>query len=210
MRYRNEVHVYPAIDTVLQRLVVAIVGYDTEHCFDDWFDESDQQLAGDVDDTGGTVVVDPYGGILDTTKDEDMADLILFILETLQSNGRIKSQLHVVVNDGVIWLSHDYDATEISIEDYMANCDDDDSDITNVTEDTEIEEVSDFEWLTWVCTAVYTYFIVNSEDSEDSITTHGTILYLGDDDDAVASTDPVQAAVARVIADQAGVVCAAS
>lgn len=210
MEYRNEVHVYPAIDTVLQRLVVAIVGYDTEHCFDDWFDESDLQLTGDVDDTGGTVVVDPYGGILDTTKDEDMADLILFILETLQSNGRIKSQLHVVVNDGVIWLSHDYDATEISIEDYMANCDDDDSDITNVTEDTEIEEVSDFEWLTWVCTAVYTYFIVNSEDSEDSITTHGTILYLGDDDDAVASTDPVQAAVARVIADQAGVVCAAS
>lgn len=210
MKYRNEVHVYPAIDTVLQRLVVAIVGYDTEHCFDDWFDESDLQLAGDVDDTGGTVVVDPYGGILDTTKDEDMADLILFILETLQSNGRIKSQLHVVVNDGVIWLSHDYDATEISIEDYMANCDDDDSDITNVTEDTEIEEVSDFEWLTWVCTAVYTYFIVNSEDSEDSITTHGTILYLGDDNDAVASTDPVQAAVARVIADQAGVVCAAS
>ena len=120
MRYRNEVHVYPAIDTVLQRLVVAIVGYDTEHCFDDWFDESDLQLAGDVDDTGDTVVVDPYGGILDTTKDEDMADLILFILETLQSNGHIKSQLHVVVNDGVIWLSHDYDATEISIEDYMA------------------------------------------------------------------------------------------
>lgn len=208
MKYRNEVHVYPAIDTVLQRLVVAIVGYDTEHCFDDWFDESDLQLAGDVDDTGGTVVVDPYGGILDTTKDEDMADLILFILETLQSNGRIKSQLHVVVNDGVIWLSHDYDATEISIEDYMANCDDDDSDITNVTEDTEIEEVSDFEWLTWVCTAVYTYFIVNSEDSEDSITTHGTILYLGDDDDVVVSTDPVQAAVARAIADQTGVVYA--
>lgn len=210
MRYRNEVHVYPAIDTVLQRLVVAIVGYDTEHCFDDWFDESDLQLAGDVDDTGDTVVVDPYGGILDTTKDEDMADLILFILETLQSNGHIKSQLHVVVIDGVIWLSHDYDATEISIEDYMADCDDDDCDITNVTEDTEIEEVSDFEWLTWVCTAVYTYFIVNSEDSDDSITTHGTILYLGDDDDVVASTDPVQAAVARAIADQAGVVCAAS
>ena len=194
MEYRNEVHVYPAIDTVLQRLVVAIVGYDTEHCFDDWFDESDLQLTGDVDDTGGTVVVDPYGGILDTTKDEDMADLILFILETLQSNGHIKSQLHVVVN----------------IEDYMADCDDDDCDITNVTEDTEIEEVSDFEWLTWVCTAVHTYFVVNSEDSDDSITTHGIILYLGDDDDAVASTDPVQAAVARVIADQAGVVCAAS
>ena len=178
MKYRNEVHVYPAIDTALQRLVVAIVGYDTEHCFDDWFDESDLQLAGSVDDTGGTVVVDPYGGILDTTEDEDMADLILFILETLQSNGRIESQLHVVVDDGVIWLSHDYDATEISIEDYMADCDDDDCDITNVTEDTEIEEVSDFEWLTWVCTAIHTYFIVNSEDSEDSITTHGTILYL--------------------------------
>lgn len=208
MRYRNEVHVYPAIDTVLQRLVVAIVGYDTEHCFDDWFDESDLQLAGDVDDTGDTVVVDPYGGILDTTKDEDMADLILFILETLQSNGRIKSQLHVVVNDGVIWLSHDYDATEISIEDYMADCDDDDCDITNVTEDTEIEEVSDFEWLTWVCTAVHTYFVVNSEDSDDSITTHGIILYLGDDDDVVASTDPVQAAVVRTIADQACVVYA--
>lgn len=207
MRYRNEVHVYPAIDTVLQRLVVAIVGYDTEHCFDDWFDESDLQLAGDVDDTGDTVV-DPYGGILDATKDEDMADLILFILETLQSNGHIKPQLHVVVNDGVIWLSHDYDATEISIEDYIADCDDDNRDITNVTEDTEIEEVSDFEWLTWVCTAVYTYFIVNSEDSEDSITTHGTVLYLGDDDDVVVSTDPVQAAVVRAIADQTGVVYA--
>ena len=208
MRYRNEVHVYPAIDTVLQRLVVAIVGYDTEHCFDDWFDESDLQLAGDVDDTGNTVVVDPYGGILDTTKDEDMADLILFILETLQSNGHIKSQLHVVVNDGVIWLSHDYDATEISIEDYMADCDDDDCDITNVTEDTEIEEVSDFEWLTWVCTAVYTYFVVNSEDSDDSITTHGIILCLGHDDDITAITDPVQATVARAIADQTGVVYA--
>lgn len=208
MRYRNEVHVYPAIDTVLQRLVVAIVGYDTEHCFNDWFDESDLQLTGDVDDTGDTVVVDPYGGILDTTKDEDMADLILFILETLQSNGRIKSQLHVVVNDGVIWLSHDYDATEISIEDYMADCDDDDCDITDVTEDTEIEEVSDFEWLTWVCTAVYTYFIVNSEDSDDSITTHGIILCLGHDDDITAITDPVQATVARAIADQTGVVYA--
>lgn len=208
MRYRNEVHVYPAIDTVLQRLVVAIVGYDTEHCFDDWFDESDLQLAGDVDDTGDTVVVDPYGGILDTTKDEDMADLILFILETLQSNCHIKSQLHVVVNDGVIWLSHDYDATEISIEDYMADCDDDDCDITNVTEDTEIEEVSDFEWLTWVCTAVHTYFVVNSEDSDDSITTHGIILCLGHDDDITAITDPAQATVARAIADQTGVVYA--
>lgn len=208
MRYRNEVHVYPAIDTVLQRLVVAIVGYDTEHCFDDWFDESDLQLAGDVDDTGDTVVVDPYGGILDTTKDEDMADLILFILETLQSSGHIEPQLHVVVDDQAIWLSHDYDATEISIEDYMADCDDDDCDITNVTEDTEIEEVSDFEWLTWVCTAVYTYFIVNSEDSDDSITTHGIILCLGHDDDIAAITDPVQAVVARAIADQAGVVYA--
>lgn len=208
MRYRNEVHVYPAIDTVLQRLVVAIVGYDTEHCFDDWFDESDLQLAGDVDDTDGTVVVDPYGGILDTTKDEDMADLILFILETLQSSGHIEPQLHVVVDDQAIWLSHDYDATEISIEDYMADCDDDDCDITNVTEDTEIEEVSDFEWLTWVCTAVHTYFVVNSEDSDDSITTHGIILCLGYDDDITAITDPVQATVARAIADQTGVVYA--
>lgn len=208
MRYRNEVHVYPAIDTVLQRLVVAIVGYDTEHCFDDWFDESDLQLAGDVDDTGDTVVVDPYGGILDTTKDEDMADLILFILETLQSSGHIEPQLHVVVDDQAIWLSHDYDATEISIEDYMADCDDDDCDITNVTEDTEIEEVSDFEWLTWVCTAVHTYFVVNSDNSDDSITTHGIILCLGHDDDIAAITDPVQAVVARAIADQAGVVYA--
>ena len=208
MRYRNEVHVYPAIDTVLQRLVVAIVGYDTKHCFDDWFDESDLQLAGDVDDTGDTVVVDPYGGILDTTKDEDMADLILFILETLQSSGHIEPQLHVVVDDQAIWLSHDYDATEISIEDYMADCDDDDCDITNVTEDTEIEEVSDFEWLTWVCTAVHTYFVVNSEDSDDSITTHGIILCLGYDDDITAITDPVQATVARAIADQTGVVYA--
>ena len=207
MRYRNEVHIYPAIDTALQRLVVAIVGYDTEHCFDDWFDESDLQLVGDVDDTDGTVV-DPYGGILDTTKDEDMADLILFILETLQSSGHIEPQLHVVVDDQAIWLSHDYDATEVSIEDYMADCDDDDCDITDVTEDTEIEEVSDFEWLIWVCTAVHTYFVVNSEDSDDSITTHGIILYLGDDDDVVASTDPVQAAVVRAIADQTGVVYA--
>ena len=208
MRYRNEVHVYPAIDTVLQRLVVAIVGYDTEHCFDDWFDESDLQLAGDVDDTDGTVVVDPYGGILDTTKDEDMADLILFILETLQSSGHIEPQLHVVVDDQAIWLSHDYDATEVSIEDYMSDCDDDDCDITNVAEDTEIEEVSDFEWLTWVCTAVHTYFVVNSEDSDDSITTHGIILCLGHDDDITAITDPVQAAVVRAIADQTGVVYA--
>lgn len=207
MRYRNEVHVYPAIDTVLQRLVVAIVGYDTEHCFDDWFDESDLQLAGDVDDTDNTVV-DPYGGILDTTKDEDMADLILFILETLQSSGRIEPQLHVVVDDQAIWLSHDYDATEVSIEDYMADCDNDDCDITDVTEDTEIEEVSDFEWLTWVCTAVHTYFVVNSEDSDDSITTHGIILCLGHDDDITAITDPVQAAVVRAIADQACVVYA--
>lgn len=203
MRYRNEVHVYPAIDTVLQRLVVAIVGYDTEHCFDDWFDESDLQLAGDVDDTGDTVVVDPYGGILDTTKDEDMADLILFILETLQSSGHIEPQLHVVVDDQAIWLSHDYDATEVSIEDYMADCD-----ITDVTEDTEIEEVSDFEWLNWVCTAVHTYFVVNSENSDDSITTHGIILCLGHDDDITAITDPVQATVARAIADQTSVVYA--
>ena len=34
------------------------------------------------------------------------------------------------------------------------------------------------------------------------------ILYLGDDDDVVASTDPVQAAVVRTIADQACVVYA--
>lgn len=207
MRYRNEVHVYPAIDTVLQRLVVAIVGYDTEHCFDDWFDESDLQLTSDVDDTGDTIVVDPYGGILNVTEDEDMADLILFILETLQSSGNIEPQLHVVVNDGVIWLSHDYDATKISAEDYLSGCDEDDEDVADVAEDVEIAEVSDFEWLTWVCTAVHTYFIVNSEDSEDSITTHGTILYFGDDD-VVTSTDPVQAAVARAIADQAGVVYA--
>ena len=139
-----------------------------------------------------------------------MADLILFILETLQSSGNIEPQLHVVVNDGVIWLSHDYDATKISAEDYLSGCDEDDEGVADVAEDVEIAEVSDFEWLTWVCTAVYTYFVVNSEDSEDSITTHGTILYLGDDDDVVASTDPVQAAVARAIADQAGVVCAAS
>ena len=137
-----------------------------------------------------------------------MADLILFILETLQSSGHIEPQLHVVVDDQAIWLSHDYDATEISIEDYMADCDDDDCDITNVTEDTEIEEVSDFEWLTWVCTAVHTYFVVNSEDSDDSITTHGIILCLGHDDDITAITDPVQATVARAIADQTGVVYA--
>ena len=208
MRYRNEVHVYPAIDTVLQRLVVAIVGYDTEHCFDDWFDESDLQLIDDVDDVGNTIIVDPYGGILDATKDEDMADLILFILETLQSSGHIEPQLHVVVDDQAIWLSHDYDATEVSIEDYMADCDNDDCDITNVTEGTEIEEVSDFEWLTWVCTAVHTYFVVNSEDSDDFITTHGIILCLGHDDDITAITDPVQATVARAIADQTGVVYA--
>ena len=55
MKYRNEVHVYPAIDTVLQRLVVAIVGYDTEHCFDDWLDESNLQLTSDVGDTGDTI-----------------------------------------------------------------------------------------------------------------------------------------------------------
>ena len=205
MKYRNEVHVYPAIDTALQRLVVAIVGYDTEHCFDDWFDESDLQLTSDVDDTGDTIVVDPYGGILNVTEDEDMADLILFILETLQSSGNIEPQLHVVVNDGVIWLSHDYDATKISAEDYLSGCDEDDED---VAEDVEIAEVSDFEWLTWVCTAVHTYFIVNSDDSDDSITTHGIILCLGHNDDIAAITDPVQAVVARAIADQAGVVYA--
>lgn len=208
MRYRNEVHVYPAIDTVLQRLVVAIVGYDTEHCFDDWFDESDLQLIDDVDDAGNTIIVDPYGGILDATKDEDMADLILFILETLQSSGHIEPQLHVVVDDQAIWLSHDYDATEVSIEDYLGNYDEDDEDIEDVEDDVEITEVSDFEWLTWVCTAVHTYFVVNSEDSDDSITTHGIILCLGHDDDITAITDPVQATVARAIADQTGVVYA--
>lgn len=207
MEYRNEVHIYPAIDTVLQRLVVAIVGYSTEHCFDDWFDESDLQLASEVDDTGDTVVVDPYGGILDATRDEDMADLILFILETLQSSGHVDPQLHVVVDGEAIWLSHDYDATKVSVEDYLSGCDEDDEDIEDIEEGAEIAEVSDFEWLTWVCTAVHTYFIVNSDDSEDSVTTHGTILYLGDDDDVV-STDPVQATVARAIADQTGVVYA--
>ena len=208
MQYQNEVHIYPAIDTALQRLVVAVVGYDTKHCFDDWFDESDLQLIDDVDDAGNTIIVDPYGGILDATKDEDMADLILFILETLQSSGRIEPQLHVVVDDQAIWLSHDYDATKVSIEDYLDDYDEDDEGIEDVEDDVEITEVSDFEWLTWVCTAVHTYFVVNSDDSDDSITTHGIILCLGHDDDITAITDPVQAAVARAIADQAGVVYA--
>ena len=185
MLHHDEVHVYPIIDTRANKLITAIVGYETEHDFTANFDDVAAQVAGRTVNEASPTDTDPFAEVIQVTHDEDLADLILFILETL-SDSDASPSMHAKVKDDVIWLSCSYSYVDPdTIEDI------DDFEDAIYDGEVGVDSINEFSWLPVVDMSVYLNFALDSANTHnvDSIlVTHGIAVIT---DNSVSSTsDP--------------------
>ena len=78
MLHHDEVHVYPIIDTRTNKLITAIVGYETEHDFTANFDDVAAQVAGRTVNETSLTNTDPFTEVIQVTHD-DKVDLALVV-----------------------------------------------------------------------------------------------------------------------------------
>lgn len=185
MLHHDEVHVYPIIDTRTNKLITAIVGYETEYDFTANFDDVAAQVAGRTVNEASPTDTDPFAEVIQVTHDEDLADLILFILETL-SDSDASPSMHAKVKDDVIWLSCSYSYVDPdAIEDI------DDFEDAIYDGEVGVDSINEFSWLPVVDMSVYLNFALDSANTHnvDSIlVTHGIAVIT---DNSVSSTsDP--------------------
>lgn len=185
MLHHDEVHVYPIIDTRTNKLITAIVGYETEHDFTANFDDVAAQVAGRTVNETSPTNTDPFTKVIQVTHDEDLADLILFILETLSDSGASPT-LHSRVEDDVIWFSCSYSYTDPDIIEDI-----DDFEDAIYDGEVGVDSINEFSWLPVVDMSVYLNFALDSANTHnvDSIlVTHGIAVIT---DNSISSTsDP--------------------
>lgn len=185
MLHHDEVHVYPIIDTRTNKLITAIVGYETEHDFTANFDDVAAQVAGRTVNETSPTNTDPFTEVIQATHDEDLADLILFILETLSDSGASPT-LHSRVEDDVIWFSCSYSYADPDIIEDI-----DDFEDAIYDGEVGVDSINEFSWLPVVDMSVYLNFALDSANTHnvDSIlVTHGIAVIT---DNSISSTsDP--------------------
>lgn len=185
MLHHDEVHVYPIIDTRTNKLITAIVGYETEHDFTANFDDVAAQVAGRTVNETSPTNTDPFTKVIQVTHDEDLADLILFILETLSDSGASPT-LHSRVEDDVIWFSCSYSYADPDIIEDI-----DDFEDAIYDGEVGVDSINEFSWLPVVDMSVYLNFALDSANTHnvDSIlVTHGIAVIT---DNSISSTsDP--------------------
>lgn len=185
MLHHDEIHVYPIIDTRTNKLITAIVGYETEHDFTANFDDVAAQVAGRTVNEASPTNTDPFTKVIQVTHDEDLADLILFILETLSDSGASPT-LHSRVEDDVIWFSCSYSYADPDIIEDI-----DDFEDAIYDGEVGVDSINEFSWLPVVDMSVYLNFALDSANTHnvDSIlVTHGIAVIT---DNSISSTsDP--------------------
>lgn len=182
MLHHDEVHVYPIIDTRTNKLITAIVGYETGHDFTANFDDVAAQVAGRTVNEASPTDTDPFAEVIQVTHDEDLADLILFILETL-SDSDASPSMHAKAKDDVIWLSCSYSYVD---PDVIEDIDDFEDAIYDG--EVGVDSINEFSWLPVVDMSVYLNFALdntNSHNVDSILVTHGIAVIT---DNSVSST----------------------